>query len=175
MKHLLVVLFAVLVTVGLFAQSGERFGIGIGGVSMVLAIGEKAPLGIGGVLTAGLSRVPLRFGLSGISIGEVFFASLSADYLLLQSRGQGAFGWYLGAGLVGHVMIHPDDFDMEPWLGIRLPLGIRIRTLKSGRLEVYGEVCPEWTPLIYDNEESEFDFSPKMIVIEPSLGVRYWF
>jgi len=175
MKHLLVLFFAVLVTVGLFAQSGECFGIGIGGVSMILALGEKAPPGFGGVLTAGFSRVPLRFALSGIAIGEVYFASLAADYLLLQSRGQDAFGWYLGAGIVGHVMIHPDDFDMEPWLGIRLPLGIRIRTMKSGRLELYGEVCPEWTPFIYDNEESDFYFSPKIVVIEPSLGVRYWF
>jgi hypothetical protein len=175
MKHLLVLLLAVLSAVGLFAESGEHFGIGVGGVSMVLAIGEKAPPGFGGVLTAGLSRIPLRFRLSGIAIGEVFFASLAADYLFNQSRSESAFGWYFGAGVVGHVMIHPDDLDMAPWIGVRLPLGIRIRTLKSGRLEVYGEVAPEWVPLIFDADESSFEFVLQAIIIEPLLGVRYWF
>jgi hypothetical protein len=175
MKRMLVLVLALASTISLSAESGSGFGLGIGGTAMVFPFMETTPVGLGGMVSASLPRVPLHISLGGLALGEVYVVSLSADYLFLQRRGAGMIGWYLGAGILAQALIHPDDLDVVPWFGIRAPLGVQVWPLKSGKLEVFGEIAPAWAPLIYDVELGAFEFTGLLILVQPSLGLRYWF
>jgi hypothetical protein len=175
MKRALVMVLALASAITLFAEPGPGFGIGVGGTVMVFPLMESAPVGFGGMVSASFAGVPLQISLGGLSVGEVYFVSASADYLFLRQRGSGIFGWYLGVGILAQAMIHPDDLDVAPWLGIRAPLGVQVWPLKSGKLEVFGEFAPAWVPLAYDVESAAFEFTGLLILLQPTLGLRYWF
>jgi hypothetical protein len=171
MKKLLVGILLVAAAGCLFAESGSGFAVGAGATALDLLASPLDAYGFGAVVSVDVPGVPLRFGLSAFDfIGMPLFA-LSVDYLLVERRGAGLIGWYAGVGELVLMLI--DSGEVVSWLGVRVSLGIRAWPAKDGRLEVFFELAPAWTPFVFESDG--FSFWWQYFWAQPSLGMRYRF
>jgi len=171
MKKLLIAILLVAAAGCLFAESGSGFAVGAGATGLDFLVNPLEVYGFGAVVSVDIPGVPLRFGLSAFDfIGMPLFA-LSVDYLLVERRGAGVFGWYAGVGELVQMLI--DSGEVVSWLGVRVPLGIRAWPTKNGRLEMFFELAPAWMPFVFESDG--FSFVWQYFWAQPSLGMRYWF
>jgi hypothetical protein len=172
----MLVLFLVLASaLGLHAESGSGLAIGAGATATAVVFIPLDSLGYGGTVTLDVPGAPIRIGLNAMHwLDNRILCSLSVDYLLIERRGVGMFGWYLGIGGLVQAGINVNDGDVLTLSGVRVPVAVQLWPGAGGKLEVFLEAAPAWVPIITNSEEG-LVFGWMYVMLQPSLGVRWRF
>jgi len=165
-KIVLALLLVSFMSVGLFAQRPDGWGIG------VMAQYGMNWDGFHGSGSAAFSlkapQLPIYWGVNMRFTNDYFRISVSGDYYLLEQSltDDINFGWYLGLGAyVGLVT----NGGAGLFFGGRLPVGLYIMPVVEVPIEIFMELAPSLGIAFFDDTVTFPDGG-----LQFAIGIRFW-
>ena len=171
-KIVLVLIMAVVISAGAFAEHPSGWGVGLVGQG---GRGWGGDMGGGPALSLKAPHSPVYWGINLGIRRNLFSVSVNGDFLLLDNtiNRDLNLGWFFGLG--AYAGIHNYKNDSESWIalqaGARAPVGIYFFPVKF--LEIFFDLAPGLGLGVYLGAPGGIEFPEGGI--DGEFGIRFWF
>jgi hypothetical protein len=171
-KVMLIVILAVLLTAGTFADHPGGWGIGLEGQYNLAWDGFN---GAGGVaLSLKAPKLPVFWGINLEFRNHLFGISATGDYYFIDKTliKDINLGWYLGLGGYGGLWRYNNSASWTSFrFGARMPIGLSWQPLNF--LELFLDVAPSLGVGLYmGDHDKKFNFPEGGLGLD--FGIRFW-